>query len=259
MLHGFAVQEEPQPAWPPRTADGVFATTRWTVIHRAAQQGDSKSAEALTKLCETYWLPVYAFIRRRNHSPEQSKDQTQGFFQYLLDKKPFANADQAKGKFRSYLLTAVKFYLSREREKSQAQKRGGKELHLSIDTKEAEGFLAGSLADTITPEILFDLEWIRVVMKESETDLMREYVRNQKGTLCEQLLPFVVDQGRATTSIPELAIAKGVSEASLRMAASRMRKRYGEILREKIVATVESPDQVDEEVRGLLQVLRECG
>ncbi len=119
------------PAWPP-TQDGVFVTTQWTIIAEAAREGDAESERALARLCESYWPPVYAFVRRRGHGPEEAKDLTQGFFENLLEKKSFAGADKAKGKFRTYLLGAVKFFLSDQWDKAVAQKRGGRAFGFSL-------------------------------------------------------------------------------------------------------------------------------
>ncbi len=242
--------------WPPKTADGHFGTTQWTMIAHAAREGDTISERALADLCERYWPPVYAFIRRSGQAPEASKDLTQGFFKYMLDKKPFAAADRAKGKFRTFLLTSVKFYLSRERRKALAQKRGGGALFLSIDVIEAEGLIADALTQTSTPETLFERQWIRTVMKSAAGVLLEEYARRGKEELGRELLPFVFDDGSESCSIPELASAKGLSEPALRMTTSRMRKRYAQILRDKIAQTVSSEDEIDAEVRHLFDVLK---
>ena len=251
-MHGNRLQ----PASPPQTADGAFATTQWTMIFEAARSGHEESSCALSKLCEVYWLPVYAFIRRYGHDAETAKDLTQGFFVRLLDKRPFATADKAKGKFRTYLLGSVKFFLSDEHEKAQAQKRGGGAVHLSLQVDGVEALLEPSLADAETPDVMFDRQWVRTIMNEAEIDLRDECVRKGKADTFEMLIPFVLeDRGEAGVSYQELATQQGVSDGALRMAANRLRKRYGQLLREKVVATVEDMGDVDGEVRYLLSVL----
>ena len=201
-----------KPAWPPRTADGAFATTQWTMIFDAARSGHEESSRALSKLCQTYWLPVYAFIRRYGHDSESAKDLTQGFFDRLLDKKPFATADKAKGKFRTYLLGAVKFFLSDEHEKAQAQKRGGGVAHISLQVDGAEALLEPFLAETETPDVMFDRQWVRTLMNEAESELRDEYVRKDKEETFEMLIPFVLeDRGQAGISFQDLAAQQGVS------------------------------------------------
>ena len=245
----------PKQAWPPKTADGVFATTQWTMIFDAARSGHEESSRALTRLCQSYWLPVYAFCRHRGNGPEEAKDLTQAFFVALIEKKDFAKADQEKGRFRSYLLQSVKFFLSNEHRKEQAQKRGGGHLHLSIDTEEAEAFLQHALADCTTPESLFEIQWIRVVMREAAAELRLDYARRQKADVFDALLPFVLEDVAPSASYEDIAVEQQVSVTSLRMAVSRLRQRYGEILREKIARTVDSSEEVEDEVRQLLAVL----
>jgi RNA polymerase sigma-70 factor (ECF subfamily) len=248
---------DPKPAWP-RTHDGAFATTQWTMIVDAARDGDAESERALAKLCETYWPPVYAFIRRRGHAREDAKDLTQGFFALLLEKRQFAGADRTKGKFRTYLLGAVKFFLSDEWDKSTTQKRGGGAVHFSIDAEEAERVLDREMADATTPETLFQQQWVRAIMRDAEAELGAEYTKKGKADTFEMLIPFLIEGrgGGTSTSYQDLAEKHGASDASLRMAANRMRNRYGQLLREKVAATVDSPDEIESEVRYLLATMQ---
>ncbi len=245
----------PERQWPPRTADGVFGTTQWTMVVNAGGKLTPASERALSKLCQTYWLPVYAFIRSRGNGRDEAQDLTQAFFGELLAKRSFKKADPAKGKFRTYLLGAVKFFLSNEREKQQALKRGGGAKHVRIDVAEAEAHLEGKLIENETPESVFEREWVRLLMDNAAATLRAEYVKKEKGELYDMLIPFLLG-GDPDLSYPALAQAQGVSEASLRMAASRMRKRYGELLRGKVLETVDSEEDVNEEVRGLLAACR---
>ncbi len=243
-----------RPAWP-LTEDAVFATTQWTVIAEAARDGDAESARALAKLCEIYWLPVYAFIRRRGQAPEEAKDLTQGFFARLLDKKSFTAADRAKGKFRTYLLGEVKFYLGDEWRKGQRLKRGGDASHLAIDCAEVEKMIEQSAADHHdTPERIFDRAWADHLLDRTRGRLQREFVERGKAEHFEILFPLLGGTiGGA--SYRDIAERHGQSEASIKMAASRLRKRYGEILREEIAVTVD-PDEVEAEIQYLMQLYR---
>ncbi len=254
-LHPAGVQEEPQPAWPPQTADGVFATTQWTMIFDAARTGHEESSRALAKLCQAYWLPVYAFCRRRGHDPEEAKDLTQGFFANLLEKGGIGMADPEKGKFRTYLLGAVKFFLGNERQKKQRLKRGGSAEHLRIDAEHGERLLDAELSETQTPESLYERQWASVLLDRAQVALRQEYAEREKEALFETLSPFL-GGSVGVECYAEAAQRHGQTEAAVKMAASRMRKRYGEILRELVAETVDSPEAVDEEIRHLLQVFR---
>lgn len=248
-----STSSKPQSAWPPATADGAFATTQWTAIIEAARDGDSESSRALNKLCETYWTPVYAFIRGRGNSPEDAKDLTQGFFAHLLEKRQFEGADKAKGKFRTYLLGAVKFYLSDERKRSSAQRRGGGSIQFSIDAEGVEAALGELLADDVTPDTLFDRQWIRSVLDAVSGALKGEYGRRGKADLFDELKQFLIG-GRQERTYVEIAEANGISESAVKMAVKRMRERFGVLLRQRIAETVGSDDAVEEEVRSLLGV-----
>ena len=246
---------DPKPAWPPVTADGAFATTQWTVIMDAASDGNAESSRALAKLCETYWPPVYAFIRFRGNPPEEAKDLTQGFFAHLLEKRHFDGADRTKGKFRTYLLGAVKFFLSDEHKRSQAQKRGGGAVHLSIDAEEAEQVMAmaSALVESTTPEHLFDQQWIRTVIARVMEDLREESESRGKGTLFDELKGFLIGTGPQRT-YAEIAESHGVTESAVKMNVKRLRSRFGDLLRERVSETVDNESSVDEEIRALMAV-----
>jgi RNA polymerase sigma factor (sigma-70 family) len=243
----------PDRSWPPVTADGGFATTRWTVVFDAAREGDSESEAALEALCKSYWSPVYAFVRRSGRSPEDAKDLTQGFFLLLLEKKGFASANPDLGKFRTYLLGALKFFLADEWKKQSALKRGGQAVHFSIDVDGAERLIAEALTDDVTPEILFDRQWIRSVLDAVTLALSAEYGRRNKADLFTELKPFLIG-GRQQRGYAEIAEANDISESAVKMAVKRMRARYGELLRQRIAETVGSDEAVDEEIRSLLGI-----
>ena len=243
---------DPKPAWP-RTHDGAFATTQWTMLAEAARDGDAESERALAKLCETYWPPVYAFIRRSGKPPEDAKDLTQGFFASLLEKRHFAGADKSKGKFRTYLLGAVKFFLSDERAHANAQKRGGGSAHLSIDAEEAEHWMGNLLVDEATPDLLFDRQWIRTVIANVTQALSDDYEGRGNGDLFEEIKAFLIG-GRQERTYSQIATEHGISESAVKMSVKRLRERFGERLREKIAETVDSDDEVDGEIRALMAI-----
>ena len=242
--------------WPPATADGAFATTQWTMIFDAARDGDAESDRALANLCESYWHPVYAFVRHRGNPPEEAKDLTQGFFAHLLEKRSFGAASPEKGKFRTYLLGAVKFFLSNEFQKAMAQKRGGGAAHVSIDAELAEEWLGGQLAEAATPEVLFERQWARTVLDDVRRQLRGEFAKKEKAALFEILEPFLAGAAGEIRYV-DIAALHGGTEASVKMAASRMRKRFGELLRAKVAETVDSEEAVDEELRNLVSAFRQ--
>ncbi len=243
------------PAWP-QTRDGVFATTQWTLIAEAARDGDVESARAMERLCGRYWPPVYAFIRRRGHLPEEAKDLTQGFFAHLLDKRAFGEADPQCGKFRTYLLGAVKHFLSNEYQKSMAQKRGGGMEHWSIDADLVEASLAGELMETTTPETLFERQWARTVLADVQQRLRAEFAKREKAALFDELQPLLTG-GSLDLRYADIAARHGGTTASVKMAVKRMRNRFAELLREAVVETLPAADDVDAELRHLVAAFRE--
>ena len=251
------MESEPpeQTAWPPVTEDGAFATTQWTVIFDAARDGDSACEKALEKLCQAYWQPVYAFCRHRGNPPEEAKDLTQAFFANLLGKRSFGAANPEKGKFRTYLLGAVKFFLGNEWQKQRRLKRGGQAKHFHIDAESVERALEVEYADDQTPELLYERHWASVMLDLAQNALRQEYRDREKEELFDILLPFLAGSVGGT-SYGEVARSHGQTESSVKMAASRMRKRFGEILREIVAGTVDSPDEIEEEIRHMLQLFR---
>ncbi len=239
--------------WPPKRVDGAFRTTHWSLIAEAARDGDATSRRALSQLCESYWPPVYTFVRRRGHSQEEAKDLTQSFFLRLIEKKPFASADGAKGKFRSYLLGALKFFLANEWDKNQTQKRGGHQQHVPIDHLNS-GDSQHLLVDTATPEHAFERQWAQTVLDHVIESLRDDYRRRGKTDHLEDIIPFLL--GRTQKRYAELASEIGVSTSAVKMAVTRMRQRFGDLLRDHIAATVESESHVEEEIRHLMQAFQ---
>ncbi len=251
------MEREPigQVPWPPKTLDGAFATTQWTMIFEAADEGQAGASHALERLCQTYWTPVYAYIRRLGASREEAKDLAQGFFAELLEKRSFEKANPAKGKFRTYLLNGVQFYTKNDWQRRQAAKRGGGCEHWSLSTDEAEAHLAGQLQDDLTPDIAFEREWVRAVISKVSGRLRDEYVKRNSGEVYDRLAPFL-DGGHGGEPYAVIAADLGSTEAAVKMKVQRLRKRFGELLREQVAGTVDSPEAVKEEIQNLLSAFR---
>jgi len=208
----------------------------------------------LAKLCQAYWYPLYAYVRRRGHSPEDAQDLTQEFFARLLEKNWVRNADQQKGRFRSFLLGAMNHFLADEWDKARAQKRGGgvKPLPLQFDTAETRFSLEP--ADNLTPERAFERRWALTLLDEVLNRLRLEYEHDGKVELFAALNPCLVGD-RTSQPYAELAAKLGVSEGAVKATVHRLRQRYRQLLRDEIAHTVSEPGEVDEELRHLFAVL----
>jgi len=232
-----------------------FKTTHWTLVQAAAANLTVDSQQALTELCQTYWPPVYAFIRRKGHDQDQSLDLTQGFFALLLEKNYLTAADRKRGKFRSFLLAAVKHFLSHEWEREHAQKRGGFQSPVSIDIVKAEAWYVPAVVDDETPESLFERQWALSLLGRVLAKLRAEFDAVGKTDRFESLSAFL-DQDAEPARYKELAEQMGLSAGALRMLVHRMRRRYRRLLREEIAQTVSGPEGTDAEIQFLLSVLR---
>jgi RNA polymerase sigma factor (sigma-70 family) len=234
--------------------DGGFPPTRWSVVLDAACQGSAESEGALAKLCEAYWFPLYAFLRHQGHSPEQAEDLTQEFFVRLVHKRYLEGLTQEGGTFRSFLLTALKRFLANEWNREHSQKRGGGKVIFSIDGS-AEARYRRELIDHASPDTLFERQWAFTVMDRVLDRLQEEYTRAGKGKLFE-LTQGCLPGADGESSYAEAGATLGLKEASVRMAALRLRRRYGQILREEIAETVATPEEIEQEIRHLIAVAR---
>lgn len=230
-----------------------FATTHWSVVLRAGDSQAPQSAEALEKLCRAYWYPLYAYVRRQGHTPEDAQNLTQEFFSRLLEKKQLRTADPERGRFRSFLLTVLKRMLVAEWRHEHRQKRGGDALVFSLDEHEAEDRYHLEPADAATPETLYERRWAETVLDRVLTRLEEEYRRHTIGFT--NLQPYLVED-KGAAPFAETAARLGVTESALKAVVYRLRCRYGELFREEIAHTVERPEEVEEEIRHLLAVLR---
>jgi RNA polymerase sigma-70 factor (ECF subfamily) len=237
-----------------RTSTSAFHTTSWTMIVAASGDATADSQQALASLCQTYWRPVYAFIRKRGYDRDQAEDLTQSFFAQLLDKHYLRDADRERGRFRSFLLTAVKHFLANQWDRSHALKRGGGAIAISIDAVEAERWYVPAATDAATPERLFERRWALSVLEHVMARLRAEFVATGREEQFERLMVFL-NRDSDRTRYEAVATQLGVSSGALRMAVHRLRRRYRELLRSEIAQTVSSPDQTDEEIRFLMTTL----
>jgi DNA-directed RNA polymerase specialized sigma24 family protein len=231
-----------------------FHTTRWSVV-LAAQRGTdtTKARSAMAALCKDYWYPLYAFVRRRGHAPHDAQDLTQAFFTTLLEGSA-TMADPARGKFRSYLLGALKHFLANEWHRANAQKRGGGQVIVEWDGLDAEARYAMEPAGNADADALFDRRWALELLERAMASLRAEFESKGEGET------FAALKGTLTGAEPsreELAARLGLSEGALKVAIHRLRQRYREVLRAAISETVDSSGEVEEEMRHLVRVLRQ--
>jgi RNA polymerase sigma-70 factor (ECF subfamily) len=254
------VAPTPDPTGPaPPAGARHFATTRWTLVTAAGKRNTPEARKALSDLCRLYWYPVYAFVRRRGYNADDALDLTQGFFTRLIDKNDLAAADRTRGRFRSWLLTAVKHYLANEWDKATAEKRGGGRAVFSfdIDSADAEDRYKREPAHQVTPERIFDRRWALTLLEQALMELEAESERQGKRDLFAALKPTLTADGRdsADPSYRDLADRLSTTEGALKVAAHRLRRRYRELLRDQIAETVEREEDVDEEIRDLFAAL----
>jgi len=232
-----------------------FATTHWSVVVAARENASPEAREALAELCRTYWYPLYAFIRRQGHSADESQDLTQGFFTRLLEKDFLGMADRTKGKFRSFLLAACKHFLSNERDRARAQKRGGDRELLSIDGPAAESRYRLEPAHSLTPEKLFERRWAITLLDRVLARLREEFVSTGKDRLFDHLKMFLTGD-KAASSHGQVARELGMTEGAIKVAVYRLRGRYRELVQEEISRTLDDPGAVQDEIRALFAAVR---
>jgi DNA-directed RNA polymerase specialized sigma24 family protein len=231
-----------------------FPMTHWTDIVAARRDGSASAAEALNRLCSTYWYPIYAYIRRRGHSDADAKDIAQGFFHHVLERNLLGSADRTKGKFRSFLLGSLNYFLANLREFEQAKKRGGGATVLSLDDDSGEERYALEPVDDLSPEKLFERRWALDLHEQAVGQLREDYHRQGKGPLFDRLRPFLSSQ-TDSGDYQVVARALNMSPGAVTTAVNRLRGRYGEFINAEIARTVASPDEVPSERRYICEVL----
>jgi RNA polymerase sigma-70 factor (ECF subfamily) len=234
--------------------DENIATTQWSLVVRAGNKGDSQSHEAISELCQRYWLPVYAFLRRQVQDVHEAQDLTQGFFAHLLEKSIVTRANPDRGRFRSFLLASAKNFVANQRARARAQKRGGSAVRLSLDFENGEGQLTIEPGDETKPEVTFDRQWALSLIHHAMQRIEEEFVQADR---CTQ---FRLLKGALMGETPEFSYAEigrqlGLSEDAARQAGQRLRRRFRQVLREEVSQTLSDPADVDDEIRNLFVVL----
>jgi RNA polymerase sigma factor (sigma-70 family) len=227
-----------------------FATTRWSLVLAAGRKSTGQSAEALSSLCEIYWYPIYAFIRRQGYDADAARDLTQEFFARVLEKDYFGDADPSRGRFRAFLLTSIRHFLSNERDRARALKRGGTMPILSLDVQTAEDAYRLEGQDDLTPEKLFDARWATLLLDRALDRVNRAYAASGKSATFERLKGFLTGD-TADTTYRDAAKWLDSTEAAVKVAVHRLRRRFRDALIEEIAGTVSSPADIDAELRHL--------
>jgi RNA polymerase sigma-70 factor (ECF subfamily) len=223
-------------------------------VLRAGQDRGPESAAALEQLCQTYWFPIYAYVRRHVADPESAKDFTQDFFARLLEQNLVGLADPQRGKFRAYVLTLLKHFLANQWERDRALKRGGGRAPISLDALPAEERYALEPATTFTPDQAFDRKWAQATVTNVQDQLRRDYEAAGMGPRYQRLKVFLL-HGHAPASYATTAAELGLTEAAVKSAIFTLRRRFAELFRHEIAQTVDSPGEVEAEIRHLLAAL----
>ena len=232
-----------------------FQTTRWSLVQRANGDIDDEALQALAALCDSYWYPVYAYIRRSGHGAHDAEDLTQGFFTRLLEKGTLAHADPAKGRLRTFLLTCVRNYLHNEHERASAQRRGA-HLLTSFDAGWAEERFASEPADDLTPDRLYQRRWALTLLEFTLQVLEQEYSADGKRELFAALRPCLGFTKEITPNYADLATRLGCTESTVKSHVFRLRQRWREILFQQVSVTLDDP--TSDEIKGELAELLEC-
>ena len=230
----------------------AFSTTHWSVVLAAGNSGGPEVAGALEKLCRTYWLPLYVYVRRRGHTPEDAQDVTQAFLFHLLSNHALSKVNPAKGRFRSFLLASLNHFLANEWDKARTQKRGGGAVLISLD--DAETRYVAEPREGLSPERIFESHWALALLAQVNLRLHSEYCSAGKDTLYKALEIYLAGE-KGLPPYRETAEPLGLSVDAFKKAVERLRRRYGQLLREEIAHTVHDPAEVDEEIRYLRTVL----
>ena len=233
--------------------ESKLATTRWTLVLRAAQQSGPEAANALASLCEIYWYPVYAFIRRKGYDSEDARDLTQAFFTRLLERQFLARVDPQRGHFRGFLLTAVRRFLANAYDHEHAQKRGGAYEFVPLDFERSEErYRAEPPTAQLTPEALYERRWALTVLNSALRDLQAQADEGGWREHLETLQPLLAEHDRP---YHEIAIQMGMTAAALKVALHRLRRRYAGAIRSRVADTVASPADVDDEIAYLMKAV----
>ncbi len=252
FVHTPPVRAE-EPHSEPQAHGGVFATTHWSVVLAARGSDSPQAAEALGQLCRAYWYPLYAYVRSSGYTPADAEDLTQEFFTRLIAKRYVSAAQPERGKFRWFLMCAVKRFLINERERAGAVKRGAGRSHIPFDGEKAEDRYRLEAADHLTPDKLFDRAWAVDLIEAANRSLEEECRLEGKAEMFEQL-KFFLSGDQAHLTYAEVGAGLGMTEGAVKVAVHRLRQRYRDALREQIAQTVTTRAEVEEELQELLVV-----
>jgi RNA polymerase sigma-70 factor (ECF subfamily) len=222
----------------------------------AAQSDPTAATAALERLCRRYWYPVYAFVRQRGHDTHEAEDLTQGFFHFILERQAFHRVEREKGRFRTFVLTALTNFLHNERDRVQTLKRGGNHHIVSLDEAAAEFVFAMEAGNGETPETLFERRWASMLVRRVLDELRHDHERRGRGALFAGLQPFLTGEPSAA-DYDRLAPQFGMEPGAVKVALHRARRRFGELLRNEIAHTVERPEDIELELRHLLAAIAE--
>lgn len=235
-----------------------FATTHWSIVLAASSPESTRYQEAIEILCKTYWFPLYAYLRRRGYDRHQAEDCIQGFFASLLEKQGLRLADSDRGKFRSYLLGALKHFMADERDRIRTQKRGGNCRVFSLDFDSGEAQYAPEPSHQLSPDKLFERSWALTVLRGAVNKLEAEWSAMGKQELFQHFVVFLAP-AEETVSYRDMASKLSMSEASVKTAIYRMRKRYRDLLRGEVAQTVANEEQIEDELRELFAAFSSGG
>ena len=230
-----------------------FTTTHWSVVIQAKDSGSAESLAALERLCDSYWYPIYAFIRKQGRSPDEAQDLTQEFFARLIEKEFLTSVDRTKGKFRTFLLAAVQHFLAKEWNRAHRLKRGGNVWHVSLDAAAAEERFNLEPHTSVDPQKLFERRWALTVLEQAMNRLRDECDAAGKGALFKELKGVLT--GESDAKYAEIAGRLQMTEGAIKVNVHRLRQRYAELLRLELSETVSHPDEVEDELRHLMAAL----
>ena len=229
----------------------AFKTTHWSVVLSTGDNSDSVARRAIEVLCGTYWYPLYAFVRRQGQSPEDAQDLTQEFFARLLARGAFSRADPERGRFRTYLLTSLKRFLTEEWRRANRQKRGGGQIVEPLDPETAAHRYAAEPRTELSPDLLYDRRWAEALLERVLAQLRQDYDSTGRAAVYAQLQRFLWGR-QGEISYAEMGQQLGLNEGAVKVAVHRLRQRFRDLLHGEVAQTVETSAEIEQELRHLL-------
>jgi RNA polymerase sigma-70 factor (ECF subfamily) len=232
-----------------------FATTKWNIVRAVGDDNPQAACSALQELCQIYWYPLYTYVRRQGHDANSAADLTQAFFADLLERQDLKKVDPRLGKFRSFLLSAMKHFMSNQWRKNKAQKRGGGRPPLSLDFGAADNRYRLEPSHAQTAELIYQKQWASTLLNRVQQALRAEFAERGKVHQFDKLREFL-DGGNKEDSLAAIAAQLSMSEVAVKVSVHRLRQRFGQLLRAEIEQTVSTPDEIDIEIRELFEILQ---